>query len=194
MFFNPTRTARRRQCLGRVNRFRNSSGYGGVGFLVCSVEWGREIAACASPYLALSGLGAEILGDNLNPGRWPGLCYFAPLGLNQQPSEGSEKYWPVSCATTSLPTISVYLTACQLPDDEPLGNGSLSPVNNTELRGISIRVYFNAYAPRPLSQGGEGSGRVSALAPSGRGWPAAGVFAGDQARWVCSKSKNGIPH
>ena len=31
-------------------------------------------------YPALSGLGAK-LGNNLNPGRWPGLCYFAPLGL-----------------------------------------------------------------------------------------------------------------
>ena len=36
-------------------------------------------------YLALSGLGVK-LGDDLNPGRWPGLRYFAPLGLNQRPS------------------------------------------------------------------------------------------------------------
>ena len=36
--------------------------------------------------LALSGLGVE-WGANLNPGRWPGLRYFAPLGLNQRPSK-----------------------------------------------------------------------------------------------------------
>jgi len=35
-------------------------------------------------YPALSGPGAK-LGDHLNPGHWPGLRYFAPLGLNLRP-------------------------------------------------------------------------------------------------------------
>jgi hypothetical protein len=40
-------------------------------------------------------------GWSLNPGRWPRLCYIAPLGLKQRPS-GAEsppfgaEYWPVS--------------------------------------------------------------------------------------------------
>jgi hypothetical protein len=33
-------------------------------------------------YFALSGLRKK-LGDQLNPGRWPGLRYFAPLGLKK---------------------------------------------------------------------------------------------------------------
>ena len=44
----------------------------------------KAIAARGNTYLAPSGLAAR-LGDNLNPGRWPGLRYFAPLGLNQRP-------------------------------------------------------------------------------------------------------------
>ena len=56
-----------------------------VGFLVRDVRRvAKAIAAWGNTYLALSGLGAK-LGDNLNPGRWPGLRYFAPLGLNQRP-------------------------------------------------------------------------------------------------------------
>ena len=54
-------------------------------FLVVLRRVGREIAEWVNTYLALSGLGAK-LGGHLNPGRWPGLRYFAPLGLNQRPS------------------------------------------------------------------------------------------------------------
>ena len=45
----------------------------------------KAIAAWGNTYLALSGLGAKS-ADNLKPGRWPGLRYFAPLGLNLWPS------------------------------------------------------------------------------------------------------------
>jgi len=56
-----------------------------VGFLLRDVRRvAKAIAAWGNTYFALSGLGAK-LGDNLNPGRWPGLRYFAPLGLNQRP-------------------------------------------------------------------------------------------------------------
>ena len=56
-----------------------------VGFLLCDVRRvAKAITAWGNTYFALSGLGAK-LGDNLNPGRWPGLRYFAPLGLNQRP-------------------------------------------------------------------------------------------------------------
>jgi len=57
-----------------------------VAFLLRDVRRvAKAIAAWGNTYFALSGLGAK-LGDNLNPGRWPGLRYFAPLGLNQRPS------------------------------------------------------------------------------------------------------------
>ena len=38
-------------------------------------------------YFALSGLAAKFVG-NLNPGLQPGLCYFAPLGLNKLHGDG----------------------------------------------------------------------------------------------------------
>ncbi len=44
------------------------------------VELRERLRHEGKTYLALSGLAAK-LGDNLNPGRWPGLRYFAPLGL-----------------------------------------------------------------------------------------------------------------
>ena len=44
-------------------------------------------------YPALSGLGVK-LGDHLNPGRWPGLRYFAPLGLRRRLRHGETRISP----------------------------------------------------------------------------------------------------
>ena len=47
----------------------------------------KAIAAWGNTYLAPSGLGAKS-ADNLNPGRWPGLRYFAPLGPKKLHGDG----------------------------------------------------------------------------------------------------------
>ena len=72
-----------------------------LGFVI-SPLWGSG-GGCGmgNTYFALSGLGAK-LADNLRPGLWPGLRYFAPLGLNQRPCVPESKalwglkYWQVS--------------------------------------------------------------------------------------------------
>ena len=65
-----------------------------VAFLLCDVRGvAKANAAWGNTYIALSGLGAK-LGGNLNPGRWPGLRYFAPLGLSQRPAgDESSPLW-----------------------------------------------------------------------------------------------------
>jgi hypothetical protein len=85
---------------------------------------------------------------SLNPGRWPGLCCFAPLGLNQQPCRAeSTALWgsingppwmslestvpwrlkhrqvsPQRASTCTVCRLVIYLAGDQLPVDRPLGD------------------------------------------------------------------------
>jgi len=59
----------------------------GLFYRLRQAEWGRGTGARVAvfQYPALSGLAAEFGGD-LDPRLQPGLCYFAPLGLNSAES------------------------------------------------------------------------------------------------------------